>query len=76
MAVDTRLKRQSATCILEPFMLSSVFPDTSGIVQAERQAIAKCYSGIVAVPIDLDREILFDEYGNIYYKTGKFLIEV
>jgi len=48
MAVDTRLKRQSATCILVPSMLSGVYPDTSGVVQTEWQAIAWMYSGITA----------------------------
>ena len=48
MAVDTQLKRQSATCILVPSMLSGVFGDTSGVVQAERQAVSWCYSGILA----------------------------
>ena len=46
--VDTRLKRQSATCILMPFMLSSAPPDTLGIVQTEWQAMAWMYSGIKA----------------------------
>ena len=45
---DTRLKRQSATCMLVPSMLSGVYPDTNGIVQAEWQAIAWMYSGITA----------------------------
>ena len=48
MAVDTRLKRQSATCILLPFMLSSAPPDTADVVQAEWQAVAWMYSGITA----------------------------
>lgn len=48
MAVDTRLKRQSATCILRPEMLSGVYPDTSGVVQVERQAVSWMYSGILA----------------------------
>ena len=47
MAVDTRLKRQSATCIAMPCMFSGMYPDTSGIVQAERQAITWSYSGIL-----------------------------
>jgi hypothetical protein len=29
-------------------MISGVFPDTSGIVQAERQAVTWTYSGILA----------------------------
>jgi len=48
MAVDTRLKRQSATCMLVPSMLSGVFPDTAGVVQAEWQAVPWMYSGIAA----------------------------
>ena len=48
MAVDTRLKRQSATCILHPEMLSGVYPATSGVSQAERQAVSWMYSGILA----------------------------
>ena len=46
---DTRLKRQSATCMLVPSMLSGVYPDTSGVVQAEWQAVAWMYSGITAI---------------------------
>lgn len=48
MAIDSRLKRQSATCMLVPSMLSGVYPDTAGVVQAEWQAIAWMYSGITA----------------------------
>lgn len=48
MAVDTRLKRQSATCMLVPVLLSGVYPDTNGVSQAERQAIPWMYSGITA----------------------------
>ena len=48
MAVDTQLKRQSATCMLVPSMLSGVFGDTLGVVQAERQAVTWSYSGILA----------------------------
>jgi hypothetical protein len=47
MAVDTRLKRQSATCMLVPSLSSGVYPDTSGIVAAERAAATWLYSGIV-----------------------------
>ena len=46
--VDTRLKRQSAMCILMPFMLSPNFPNTAGIVQEEWQASGWIYSGITA----------------------------
>ena len=49
MAVNTRAKRQSATCMLVPSMLSSVYPSTAGVVQAEWQAIPWMYSGIKAV---------------------------
>ena len=49
MAIDTRLKRQSATCMLVPSLLSGVYPDTSGVVQAEWQAVPWMYSGITAV---------------------------
>lgn len=45
---DSRLKRQSATCMLVPSMLSGVHPDTNGVVQAEWQAVAWMYSGITA----------------------------
>jgi len=48
---DTRLKRQSATCILVPSMASGVFPGTSGVVQAEKQAVSWAYSGILAVSL-------------------------
>lgn len=48
MSIDTRLKRQSATCILVPSMLSGVYPDTAEISKAERQAVAWIYSGIEA----------------------------
>jgi len=56
MAVDSRLKRQSATCMLVPVLLSGVFPDTNGVVQAEWQAIPWMYSGISAggaAPIEM-----------------------
>ena len=48
MAIDSRLKRQSATCILIPHMLIGITPDISGVDQAERQAITWSYSGILA----------------------------
>lgn len=48
MAVNTRLKRQSATCMVVPSMVSGVYPDTAGVVQAERQGVAWAYSGILA----------------------------
>ena len=49
MAVDTRAKRQSATCMLVPSMLSSVYPSDAGVIQAEWQAVPWMYSGIKAV---------------------------
>lgn len=48
MAVDTRLKRQSATCILLPWMLSPNYPETAGVTQPEWQAASGAYSGITA----------------------------
>ncbi|MCK5612136.1 hypothetical protein KAR91_60250 [Candidatus Pacearchaeota archaeon] len=48
MAVDTQLKRQSATCILLPFNLIGVYGSTSGVNQAERQGVTWSYSGILA----------------------------
>lgn len=44
--IDSRLKRQSATCMLVPSMYSGVYPDTSGVVEAERMAVSWMYSGI------------------------------
>lgn len=59
MAVDTRLKRQSATCLLAPYVLSPAPPDTSGVVQAEWQAMAWVYSGITAgALVDLGKSFL------------------
>ena len=46
MAVDTRLKRQSATSLLVPSMTPGAYPDTAGVVVAERVAVTWCYSGI------------------------------
>ena len=48
MAVDTRLKRQSATCLLMPHMLIGAHPDTVGVVAAERLGITWMYAGIPA----------------------------
>ena len=44
--VDTRLGRQSATCILMPFMLIGVTPKTAGVSKLERQAVTWSYGGI------------------------------
>ena len=49
--VDTRLGRQSATCILMPFMLSGVYPDTNAVDDEERWAITWMYSGIAVVSV-------------------------
>lgn len=47
MAVDSALKRFSATNLLMPFR-GGCFPGTSGIVTAEMQAVSWIYSGIAA----------------------------
>jgi len=46
--VDTRLGRQSATCMLVPSMISGVFPSDAGVVKLERQAISWAYGQIEA----------------------------
>lgn len=43
---DSRAKRQSATCMLMPFMLIGAYPDTAGVDSEERWAITWMYSGI------------------------------
>jgi len=43
---DSRAKRQSAACILLPFMLIGVYPDTAAVDSEERWAITWMYSGI------------------------------
>jgi len=45
MAVDSALKRCSATLILLPSR-GWVYPGVAGVSQAERQAVSYCYSGI------------------------------
>lgn len=47
MAVDSALKRESATNMLVPSMVG-VFPGTSGVVLAEKQSATWLYSGIAA----------------------------
>jgi len=47
MALDSRLKRNSALAFQQPWMVG-VSPDTAGLSQAERQAVLWCYSGILA----------------------------
>ena len=51
MNINTRLKRQSATCILCPFMLSGVYADVPGITDNERQAVTWMYSNINIQPL-------------------------
>ena len=48
MAVDNRYKRGSATSLLVPSMTPLAQPNTNGVDQLERQAIAWMYSGILA----------------------------
>ena len=51
MAVDSALKRSSATDLLMPYR-GWVYPSGSDVGQAEKQAASFCYSGILAaVPI-------------------------
>ena len=47
--VDTRLGRQSATCMLVPSMISGVFPSDAGVVKLEWQAISWAYGQIEAI---------------------------
>lgn len=47
MAIDSALKRFSATGLLLPFR-GGCFPGTAGIVAVERQVAAWIYSGIAA----------------------------
>jgi len=75
--VDTRLGRQSATCILMPFMLSPVFPSTAGIIKNERQAVTGSYSGILAgQPVSVWESAIFRGIdamtGNYVYIVGQF----
>jgi len=51
MAIDSRLKRQSATCLIVPSLISSAFPYAVGIspTESRRQAMAWCYAGIIAL---------------------------
>lgn len=50
MAIDSALKRFSATGLLLPFR-GGCFPGTAGIVVAERQAVTWLYSGIAAIVV-------------------------
>lgn len=56
MAVDSQLKRQSATCMLLFSMLSGVYPSGLTVSMAERFAVSACYAqnfnaiGIMAKP--------------------------
>ena len=47
MAIDSSLKRFSATGLLLPFR-GGCLPGTAGVIAAERQVIAWIYSGIAA----------------------------
>ena len=46
--VDTRLGRQSATCLLMPWMLIGVTPSVAGVSKLERQGVTWSYAGIEA----------------------------
>lgn len=65
MAVDSALKRMSATMLLVPSM-TGVFPGTAGVSPAERQAVSWIYSGIlagaVAVVTKIRRGLLLGVY--------------
>lgn len=47
MAIDSVLKRFSATGLLLPFR-GGCLPETSGVIIAEKQSVAWIYSGIEA----------------------------
>jgi hypothetical protein len=56
-------------------MLSGVFPDTNGVVQAEWQAVAWMYSGITAVAIvwtDIILQGIEAISGKPVFITGKY----
>ncbi len=53
MAVDTREKRQSAGCFMMPWLPVGVDPGPQD--QAERQAAAWVYSGILALSLSVVR---------------------
>ncbi|MCP4568386.1 MAG: hypothetical protein GY841_12485 [FCB group bacterium] len=48
MAVDSALKRFSATGLLMPFR-GGCWPDTAGVSQGERWAVTWMYSGLAAI---------------------------
>lgn len=52
MAIDTPLKRYSATGVLMPFR-GGCYPGTSGVVQAEKQVVSYLYSGVLALSITI-----------------------
>jgi len=54
MAVDSALKRASATHVLLPFR-NWVFPGTSGVSDAERLAAGWMYAGIAVVSVSYRR---------------------
>lgn len=47
MSVDSRIKRQSATCIMLLSMLSGVYPSSGGVSRLERHAVSACYAASV-----------------------------
>ncbi len=49
--VDTRLGRQSATCILMPFMLSGVYSGIAGVSKEERWAVSWMYASLAAIVV-------------------------
>lgn len=56
--IDSRIKRQSATCLLVPILYSGVFPNLSGLNQSERQGVSWCYSGLWAHAHEIGETII------------------
>jgi hypothetical protein len=50
IGLDNRLKRQSASNLLLPFTIPSIYPNGPGITQPWQQAVSWLYSGILAPP--------------------------
>ena len=73
MAVDTQLRRHSATSLIMPFMTPGAFGDTAGVVLSERVAVTWCYSGVapevIACPTDCTN-CCYEQLVWIYYLTG------
>ena len=79
MAVDSQLKRQSATSLIVPFMTPGAFGDTAGVVVAERVAVTWCYSGIdptsiIPCPADCT-DCCYEMLVWIYYLEGECGVE-